>query len=164
MLPEGKINYSNPNSSSLADVLRVSCGWYPTIPCHWSNHFTIWEYDLKLIHLEVFDQNLHCLKLEMLCVFYWVIFFSAYGGWLLTSALKIFQAKIMMVSCDGLELWFSMTCSSVCQRPQDCFLSLWIPPIVCPSSTSLQRQSLLRLLNFQILNLLLVQWFSPLNY
>ena len=74
MLPERKINFSKPNSLSLADVLCVSCGLHPAILYHWSNHFTVWESDLQLIHLEVFDQNLHCLKLEMLCVFYWDFF------------------------------------------------------------------------------------------
>lgn len=132
MLPERKINFSKPNSLSL-QMCSVFRGLHPTILYHWSNHFTIWESDLQLIHLEVFDQNLHCLKLEMLCIL--LHFFSAHGGWLLTSAWKLFQTKIIIASHYSLELWISIACSPCVDQAVGLLLgSIFFP--VCGSSES----------------------------
>lgn len=136
MSPEEKINYSKLNSLSLTDGLRISCGLYPTAPYHWSNHFSIWQYDRQLIHLEVFDQNLHNLKLETLCRFCWD-FFDAYGRWLLTYALRTFQdlgCSLQMRGpfCDGLEFpalflgsFSDLAHSVLCALPS-CNKGIWL--------------------------------------
>lgn len=133
MLPERKINFSKPNSLSLADVLCVSCGLHSTILYHWSNHFTIWESDLQLIHLWSVWPEPTLLKIRnAMCIL--LRFFSVpMVGGIANICLKLFQTKIIIASHYSLELWISIACSPVSEQAVGLLLGVFSSlPVVCP--------------------------------